>query len=203
MAETAASIEGVESVSYVDNAALAKGIAEEWTPLVLQAQKAGRHSHIVAAASAFSKSMLPRVAAKLGVAQISDVLEVKGDSTFVRPMYAGNALATVESSDAVKVLTVRPTSFDTAARTGGSATVAAFSEAPASSGQVQWISESVVKSDRPELATSKMVTHTATPGPVARFGVQPTLPPARWWRVVAASKPPNTLPRAAFSTHSL
>lgn len=157
VAEGAASIAGVSSVTYVENASLTKGVAEEWTPLVLAAQKAGGHSHVVASASAFSKSLLPRVAAKLDVAQLSDVLEVQGESTFVRPMYAGNALATVESNDAVKVLTVRPTVFDKAAREGGSAAVAAFGDAPAANGQVEWLSEEVVKSDRPELAVAKMV----------------------------------------------
>ncbi len=158
VAESAGSIAGVASVSYVESAALSKGVAEEWAPLILAAQAAGSHTHVVAGASAFSKSVLPRVAAKLDVAQISDVLEVVGESTFVRPMYAGNALATVESSDDVKVLTVRPTSFDKAAREGGSAAVGEHgSGAPAAVGSVEWLSEEVVKSDRPELATAKMV----------------------------------------------
>jgi len=92
----------------------------------------------------------------LDVAMLSDVLEVKGENTFVRPMYAGNALATVESSDAVKVLTVRPTVFDKAAREGGSAEVAAIEATPAA-GLTEWVSEEVKKSDRPELASAKTV----------------------------------------------
>ena len=119
VADTAKSVAGVASVSYVESAQLSKGLAEEWVPIVIAAREAEGATHIVSAASAFSKSMLPRVAAMLDVAQISDVLEVKDEKTFVRPMYAGNAISTVESSDDVKVLTVRPTVFDKASREGG------------------------------------------------------------------------------------
>jgi electron transfer flavoprotein alpha subunit len=156
-AEGAATIAGVSTVTYAESASLSKGLAEEWTPVVLAAQAAGSHTHIAAAASAFSKGMLPRVAALLDVAQLSDVLEVKGENTFVRPMYAGNAIATVESSDAVKVLTVRPTAFEKAAREGGSAEVKAASVEVSAVGSSEWVSEEVKKSDRPELATAKVV----------------------------------------------
>jgi len=135
---------------------LTKGLAEEWTPLILAAQKAGGHSHVVGAASAFTKSTMPRVAALLDVAQLSEVTEVKDESTFVRPMYAGNAMATVSSADAVKVITVRPTAFEKAARSGGSAT-AAVMDATAASGLSQWVSEEVKKSERPDLASAKVV----------------------------------------------
>jgi len=155
-AESAASVAGVASVSFVESATLSKGLAEEWAPFVMKVQSEGGHTHIVAAASAFSKSLLPRVAAQLDVAQLSDVLEVKDESTFVRPMYAGNAIATVASEDPVKVLTVRPTVFDKAAREGGSAEVKSLDDA-ASVGLTQWISEEVKKSDRPELATASTV----------------------------------------------
>ena len=155
-AESAASVAGVSSVAYSEAASLTKGVSEDWAPAVLAAQAAGGHTHVVAAASAFSKGLFPRVAAMLDVAQLSDVLEVKSDNTFVRPMYAGNALATVESCDGVKVLTVRPTSFDKAARTGGSAEVVAM-EAPAGAGLTEWVDEEVKQSDRPELATAKTV----------------------------------------------
>jgi len=123
---------------------------------VLAAREAGGHTHVVAGASAFSKSLLPRVAAQLDVSQLSDVLDVKDESTFVRPLYAGNALATVASTDEVKVVTVRPTVFDKAAREGGSASVTALGEASAV-GLTQWLSEEVQKSDRPELASAKAV----------------------------------------------
>jgi len=158
VAEATATVAGVSSVSYVDSAALTKGLAEEWTPVVLAAQAEGSHTHVVAGASAFSKSLLPRVAALLDVSQLSDVLEVKDENTFVRPMYAGNALATVSSSDAVKVLTVRPTAFEKASREGGSAEVRELGSAPAGPvGISEWLSDEVKKSDRPELGSAKVV----------------------------------------------
>jgi electron transfer flavoprotein alpha subunit len=157
VAEGAASVAGVTSVSFVESPTLTKGLAEEWSPVVLAAREAGDHTHVVAAASAFSKSLLPRVAALLDVAQLSDVLEVKDDSTFVRPTYAGNALATVQSSDPVKVLTVRPTVFDKAAREGGSAEVKEMAAPGEAVGICEWLSEEVAKSDRPELASAKTV----------------------------------------------
>jgi len=158
VAEGAATVAGVSSVSYVESATLSKGVAEEWTPVVLAAREAGGHTHILAAASAFSKSLLPRVAAKLDVAQLSDVLEVQSENTFVRPMYAGNALSTVASADEVKVLTIRPTVFDKAAREGGSAAVQELSGVASESvGLATWLSDEVKKSDRPELASAKTV----------------------------------------------
>ena len=156
VAETAKSVAGVASVSYVESAHLSKGLAEEWAPVVVAAREAAGASHVVASASAFSKSVLPRVAAMLDVAQISDVLEVKDEKTFVRPMYAGNAISTVESSDDVKVLTVRPTVFDKASREGGSGEVKEFA-AGGAAGLTEWISEEVLKSDRPDLASAKTV----------------------------------------------
>jgi electron transfer flavoprotein alpha subunit len=156
VAETAAQVEGVSTVSFVEDDTLTKGLAEEWTPLLLAAQKAGGHTHVVSAASAFSKSVLPRVAAMLDVAQLSDVLVVEDDSTFVRPMYAGNALCTVVSSDPVKVMTIRPTSFEKAAVTGGSASVTALEHCSVV-GQSQWLSEEVKVSERPELTSAKNV----------------------------------------------
>jgi len=156
VAESAASVAGVAEVKYLESPLLTKGLAEEWAPVVLAAREAGGHTHVVAGASAFSKSLLPRVAAQLDVSQLSDVLDVKDESTFVRPLYAGNALATVASTDEVKVVTVRPTVFDKAAREGGSASVTALGEASAV-GLTQWLSEEVQKSDRPELASAKAV----------------------------------------------
>jgi len=146
----------VSTVSFAEGADLAHGVAEEWTPLILAQQKAGSHTHVVAASSAFSKSMLPRVSAMLDVAMISEITAVSDASTFVRPMYAGNAMATVESSDDVKVLTVRPTSFEKAPTSGGSATATAV-DAPTKVGLTTWVSEEVKKSDRPELASAKTV----------------------------------------------
>jgi len=155
-ADSACAVAGVDSVLFCESDHLAHGVAEEWTPVILEAQKAGSHTHLVAAASAFSKSTFPRVAALLDVAQVSEITGVKDASTFVRPMYAGNAMATVASSDPVKVITVRPTSFDKAATSGGSATASAM-DAPASAGLTQWLSEEVAKSERPELTSAKVV----------------------------------------------
>jgi electron transfer flavoprotein alpha subunit len=117
---------------------------------------ANQYSHIVAAASSMAKSVLPRVAAKLDVAQVSEIVEVVSADTFVRPIYAGNVMATVQSSDAVKVITVRTTGFDAAAATGGSATVEAQAVQSVSNGTT-FISREMAKSDRPELATAKIV----------------------------------------------
>lgn len=152
---SAANVPGVDSVLVVEHEALSHGVAEEWTPLVLEAAKG--HTHIVSGASSFSKGLLPRVAALLDVSQVSDVLEVKDAETFVRPIYAGNALCTLKSLDEVKVLTVRPTAFDKAAREGGSAAVSEATVAFSPTGCTQWLSEEVKKSDRPELASAKTV----------------------------------------------
>jgi len=156
VAEGASSVAGVSTVSYVESSTLSKGLAEEWTPVIMAAQAAGGHTHVAAAASAFSKSTLPRVAALLDVAKLSEVLEVIDENTFVRPMYAGNAITTVESVDPIKVFTIRPTVFEKAARTGGSAEVKEMS-ASAAVGKSEWVIDEVKKSDRPELATAKVV----------------------------------------------
>lgn len=112
---------------------------------------------MVAASSSFSKGVLPRVAALLDVAQVSDVLAVEDADTFVRGMYAGNAISTVKSMDDVKVLSVRPTSFEKAATEGGSASVAPLEGIPAPISISEWLSEELAKSDRPELASAKTV----------------------------------------------
>jgi len=157
-AESAAAVAGVDSVLLLEDASLAKGVAEDWAPLVLGVQKAGGHTHVVSGATTFSKGLLPRVAAQLDVAQLSDVIEVKDESTFVRPIYAGNALSTVQSHDDVKVLTIRPTAFDKAATEGGSASVSAVEGVDvASTGLTRWLSEEVKQSDRPDLASAKAV----------------------------------------------
>jgi len=146
----------VSKVSFSESASLDKGIAEEWTPFILGAQKASGATHIVSAASAFSKGAFPRVSALLDVAMITEVTGINDASTFVRPTYAGNAITTVSSSDDIKVVTVRPTSFEKAATTGGSASAASI-EAPAADGKTTWLSEEIKKSDRPDLASAKVV----------------------------------------------
>jgi electron transfer flavoprotein alpha subunit len=157
VAESACSVDGVSSVKFVEDASLDHGLAEEWTPVVLAAQSAGGHTHVVAPASAFSKSLMPRVSALLDVAMLTEVTGVQDENTFVRPTYAGNAIATVASQDAVKVLTVRPTAFDKAARTGGSAAAEALGFTPSPSGKTTWVSEEVAASERPELTAAKVV----------------------------------------------
>jgi len=156
-AEGACSVAGVSKVTFAESAILDHGVAEEWTPFIVNAQKASGATHVVAASSAFSKSVLPRVSALLDVAMLSDVIDVKDDSTFVRPTYAGNAIATVSSSDAVKVVTVRPTSFEKAPTSGGGATASPSADAPVAVGLCTWLSEEVKKSDRPDLASAKVV----------------------------------------------
>jgi electron transfer flavoprotein alpha subunit len=156
MAATAAKADGVDAVQFVDNDALNHGVAEEWAPLVEGIAKTG-FTHVVAGASSFSKGLFPRVSALLDVAQVSDIIDVKSEDTFVRPIYAGNALATVKSEDAIKVVTVRPTAFDKAAAEGGSAAVSAAAVDFSATGTTTWVSEEVAKSDRPELASAKTV----------------------------------------------
>ena len=155
-AQTAKNVQGLAKVTFVTQDKLGKGVAEQWTPLILKLHEKEGYTHIVGGSSSFVKGLFPRVAALLDVAQVSDVVEVKDDKTFVRPIYAGNALATVESADAVKVLTIRPTSFEKAATEGGEATVTEM-EAIDSTGKTVWVSEEVRESDRPELSTAKTV----------------------------------------------
>uniref|UniRef100_A0A7S4B1W6 Electron transfer flavoprotein subunit alpha n=1 Tax=Chrysotila carterae TaxID=13221 RepID=A0A7S4B1W6_CHRCT len=156
-ATAAASAAGVSSVVLLENAALAHGLPETWAPVVVAMQKEGGFTHVVAASSSFSKGVLPRVAALLDVAQISDVLQVKDENTFVRPIYAGNALSTVQSHDEIKVMTIRPTAFEKAAAEGGSASVTEGTVEVVAAKDVAWLSEEVKKSDRPELASAKTV----------------------------------------------
>ena len=154
VAQAAASVAGVSKVLTFDDAALAEQTSEAVAAQILSV--ANQYSHIVAAASSMAKSVLPRVAAKLDVAQVSEIVEVVNADTFVRPIYAGNVMATVQSSDSIKVITVRTTGFDAAAATGGSATVEAQAVQSVSNGTT-FISREMAKSDRPELATAKIV----------------------------------------------
>uniref|UniRef100_A0A8C8R6M2 Electron transfer flavoprotein subunit alpha n=1 Tax=Pelusios castaneus TaxID=367368 RepID=A0A8C8R6M2_9SAUR len=130
--------------------------SEELTPLILATQKQFNYTHICAGASAFGKNLLPRVAAKLDVAPISDIIEIKSPDTFVRTIYAGNALCTVKCDEKVKVFSVRGTSFEAAAVSGGSANVEKIA-APSPVGQSEWIEQKLTKSDRPELTSAKVV----------------------------------------------
>ncbi|ADX48091.1 Electron transfer flavoprotein alpha subunit [Paracidovorax avenae ATCC 19860] len=153
-AQAAAQIAGVSKVILADGASLKDGLAENVAAQVLAI--ASSYSHILFPATAGGKNVAPRVAAKLDVAQISDITKVDGPDTFERPIYAGNAIATVQSSDAVKVITVRTTGFDGAAATGGSAAVEK-ADVAADSGKSQFVGREVTKSDRPELTAAKII----------------------------------------------
>ncbi|MFS2122739.1 electron transfer flavoprotein subunit alpha/FixB family protein [Pseudomonas sp. Pseusp97] len=159
VAEAAARIAGVSKVLVADNAAYAHQLPENVAPLiaVLVGENGGKgYSHVLAAATTNGKNFLPRVAALLDVDQISEIIEVVSADTFKRPIYAGNAIATVQSSAAVKVITVRGTGFDAVAAEGGSAAVEAVS-GPADAGKSAFVGEELAKSDRPELTAAKIV----------------------------------------------
>ena len=153
-AQAAAQIAGVSKVIHADSDALAYGLAENVAAQVLAI--AGNYSHILFPATASGKNVAPRVAAKLDVAQISDITKVDSPDTFERPIYAGNAIATVQSADATKVITVRTTGFDAAAATGGSAAVESAAAA-ADSGKSSYVGGEIAKSDRPELTAAKII----------------------------------------------
>ncbi|KAK6957873.1 hypothetical protein Daesc_000662 [Daldinia eschscholtzii] len=156
VAEEAAKVEGVEKIIAVDNAAYDKGLPENFAPLLVENIKKGGYTHIIAGHTAFGKSLLPRVAALLDSQQISDITAIENENTFVRPIYAGNAIATVESSDLVKVITIRGTAFPAAEAQGGSATIEDGVD-PNVEISVEWVSEDLAKSDRPDLATAGKV----------------------------------------------
>lgn len=153
-AAAAAQIAGVRKVIQIDAPALADQLAEPLAAQILSL--ANGYSHVLAPATASGKNVLPRVAAKLDVAQLSDITKVVSSDTFERPIYAGNAIATVQSSDPIKVITVRTTGFDPVASTGGSAAVekgvAADSQA-----QSSFVGRELTKSDRPELTSAKII----------------------------------------------
>jgi electron transfer flavoprotein alpha subunit len=153
-AAAAAQIAGVAKVLHADGATLADGLAENVAAQVLAV--AASYSHILFPATAGGKNVAPRVAALLDVGQISDITRVDSPDTFERPIYAGNAMATVQSSDATKVITVRTTGFDAAPATGGSASTDSVA-AVADSGQSSFVGREVTKSDRPELTAAKII----------------------------------------------
>ena len=153
-AQAAAQLAGVAKVIHADGASLKDGLAENLAAQVLQI--AGNYSHILFPATAGGKNVAPRVAAKLDVAQISDITKVISADTFERPIYAGNAIATVQSGDSVKVITVRTTGFAAAPATGGAASVEAIA-AVADSGKSRFVGSEIAKSDRPELTAAKII----------------------------------------------
>ena len=153
-AAAAAQIAGVAKVLHADEAGLAHGLAENVTAQVLAV--AANYSHLVFAATASGKNIAPRVAAKLDVGQVSDITKVISPDTFERPIYAGNAVATVQATDATKVLTVRTTGFDPVAAAGGSAAVEVLA-AVAASASVSFLGSEIARNDRPELTSAKII----------------------------------------------
>ncbi|KAJ2975236.1 hypothetical protein NUW58_g8413 [Xylaria curta] len=156
VAEEAAKAEGVEKIIAVDNAAYDKGLPENFASLVVENIKAGGYTHVIAGHTAFGKNLMPRVAALLDSQQISDITAIENENTFVRPIYAGNAIATVESADSIKIITIRGTSFPAAETQGGSAAVEEGVD-PKSEASAEWVSEDLAKTDRPDLATAGKV----------------------------------------------
>jgi electron transfer flavoprotein alpha subunit len=153
-AEQAAKIAGVAKVLLADAPQLAAGLAENVEATVLPIAK--NYSHILLASTPSGKNIAPRIAAKLDVAQISDIIAVDAPDTFQRPIYAGNAIATVQSADPIKVITVRTTGFDAAAAEGGSAAIEKL-EAAADAGISEFVSREIVKLDRPELTAAQVI----------------------------------------------
>ena len=158
VAATASKIAGVGKVHVADDAAYTHALAENVAPLVVQLM--GDHDAFLAPATTNGKNIAPRVAALLDVMQISDILSVEGPDTFTRPIYAGNAIATVQSSDAKKVITVRGTAFEKASAEGGTGTieaVASTGDAPKDLGVSTYVGSEIAKNERPELTSAKII----------------------------------------------
>jgi len=156
VAQSASQINGVAKVIHVDAPQLQHQLGENLAEQILVLTKGSAYSHVLAPATAIGKNTLPRVAAKLDVAQVSDITKVISADTFERPIYAGNAIATVQSRDAIKVITVRTTGFDAVASTGGNAVIEKIS-AVADSAISTFVSKEINQSDRPELSAAKVI----------------------------------------------
>jgi electron transfer flavoprotein alpha subunit len=154
VAETAAKVAGISKVLKADAVYLKTGLAENTAPLIVKL--AGNYSHVLAPATTSGKNVMPRVAALMDVAQISEITAVVDSNTFVRPIYAGNAMATVQSTDTIKIITVRSTGFNAAAAEGGSASIESFSGAN-DSGLSSFVGQELTISARPELTSAKIV----------------------------------------------
>ena len=154
VAKQISEVSGVKKIIHVDNAIYENYVAENFVPVILK--NAESYTHIVSAANTFGKNLMPRVAANLDTSQISDIIKVISNDTFLRPIYAGNAFATVKSNDTKKCITVRPTSFDPAPSTGGSAEIVK-GEASEEYSLTKFIKKEEIKSDRPELGTARIV----------------------------------------------
>ena len=147
-------VPNVKKVIHVDNEIYENYIAENYTPIIIKHSE--NYSHIVCSANTFGKNLMPRVAALLDTSQVSDIIKVISEDTFLRPIYAGNAFATVKSTDKKKCITIRPTSFDAAATTGGSAEIAKAENLETTT-LTKFLKREEVKSDRPELGTARIV----------------------------------------------
>jgi len=154
VADECSSIQGVTRILLADDPAYEHDLPENLSPLVQSL--AERYSHVLAPASTFGKSLLPRVAARLDVQQISDISDIESADTFVRPIYAGNALATVQSTDSVKLITIRTTAFDAAPTEGGNAAIEKI-EAVACPALAEFLGEELTPSERPELTSAGIV----------------------------------------------
>ncbi|KAL2036540.1 hypothetical protein N7G274_010725 [Stereocaulon virgatum] len=156
VAEEAAKVKGLGKIIMIDNSSYDKGLPENYAPLLAENIKKEGFTHIFVGHSAFGKNLMPRVAALLDVQQISDVIDIQSEDTFVRPIYAGNAILTVQSSDKIKIVTVRGTAFAAAEAKGGSAEIVEGVD-PKMEIKTEWMSEDLAKSDRPDLATATKV----------------------------------------------
>ncbi|XP_025924082.1 electron transfer flavoprotein subunit alpha, mitochondrial isoform X1 [Apteryx rowi] len=156
VAQEVSKVQGVAKVLVAQHDVYKGFLPEELTPLILETQKQFNYTHICAGASAFGKNLIPRVAAKLSVAPISDIIEIKSPDTFVRTIYAGNIVCTVKCEENVKVFSVRGTSFEAAPVSGGSASLEKVTPPPPA-GLCEWIEQKLTKSDRPELTSAKVV----------------------------------------------
>ncbi|XP_023324682.1 electron transfer flavoprotein subunit alpha, mitochondrial [Eurytemora carolleeae] len=157
VAKEISEVAGISKVLVAENAAFEGFLPEKVAPVLLASQNQFKYTHIFAGASAFSRSVLPRVAAKLDVSPISDIIGVKDQETFVRTIYAGNAIMTLKSKDPVKIVTVRSTAFEAASTSGGSGTIedtATPADLPSVS---EYVGQCLTKSDRPDLASAKVV----------------------------------------------
>ncbi|KAG5913528.1 hypothetical protein E4U61_006806 [Claviceps capensis] len=154
--EEAAKVDGVDQIIKVENELYEKGLPEVFAPLVVENIKKGNYTHVIGGHSSFGKSMLPRVAALLDSQQVSDVTTIEDDKTFVRSIYAGNAIATVESSDSIKIITIRGTAFAPDTSTSGSSQIVEGVD-PKAHAPAEWVSEDLATSSRPDLATASKV----------------------------------------------
>ncbi|KAK1064307.1 Electron transfer flavoprotein alpha-subunit [Friedmanniomyces endolithicus] len=156
VADEAAKVDGLEKILYIENSDCDKGLPENWAPMLVENVKKGGYTHVFAGHSAFGKNLLPRVAALMDVQQVSDITRIDSEDTFTRPIYAGNAVLTVQSADSPKIVTVRGTAFPSGAAEGGSASVEEGVD-PKAPCPTEWVSENLAKSDRPELGTATRV----------------------------------------------